>query len=561
MRLSINEKKTIANMGSVFTDGMKVINELVQNGRRAGATVIEIETSDNEDGTVDILLRDNGKGIDNLGALLKLSESGWSESVQDSDNCYGMGFFSTFYCSKTVAVKSKGMGIEIDSALALDFQDIGEFTPCASAPELGTEILLLSVKLTSDYRELLRRITDLALYSSITIKLNGEELESPRSFASLSLNNRVVETPFGQLILKKPYSLSCSVVLQDMLIHSVSSVYQSRRVNGDFNLLFANSTIRARMPDRDTIIDCDVFNAQFDEWLKAFYKSELKAAKSSMGDDVAFVNAYINEILTYDVAVLNDINYLPGDVFSWFDYPQLRDNFNCRDITLSVTKESAGNLLIMDSKYGYESYPVLSNYLHFAGALRLEKQLDRGHWIYDLIADKDEEFTDSDCQVILDNATTIKCGIDYSDLSTVYAAEKISIVNSRLSEIAIVESGFCPSSEYVCPDTESTFIVNGTETEISNCLMIEKSANLTQEILLQFDSYINGNDEYCDTELELDVESLDIQIATALGSDPAEMLQSVIGNLPPALIEAIKGKKFTLCLNERGFGVDVKLCA
>lgn len=42
MKISVNAEKTIQNFSSVLTDPTKVLSELIQNARRAGATRIDI---------------------------------------------------------------------------------------------------------------------------------------------------------------------------------------------------------------------------------------------------------------------------------------------------------------------------------------------------------------------------------------------------------------------------------------------------------------------------------------------------------------------------------------
>jgi hypothetical protein len=77
------------------------IIEILQNARRAGATEVEIT---NQDGCVTV--RDNGKGIDDFSRLLDLGGSGWTESLETSEDPAGVGLFCL--SPRRVTVRSNG---------------------------------------------------------------------------------------------------------------------------------------------------------------------------------------------------------------------------------------------------------------------------------------------------------------------------------------------------------------------------------------------------------------------------------------------------------------------
>lgn len=87
-------------------DDAGVWTELLQNARRAGATVLEvyIEELTPQVGPCRIVVQDNGRGIDNFQTLLTLGGSGWAAETQFREDPAGMGFFSL--CRSTVEVHS-----------------------------------------------------------------------------------------------------------------------------------------------------------------------------------------------------------------------------------------------------------------------------------------------------------------------------------------------------------------------------------------------------------------------------------------------------------------------
>ena len=67
----------------------QILRELLQNARRAGATLVEIE-----DDQRTITITDNGTGIADPQTLLSFGASSWSEETKASEDPAGMGFFS-----------------------------------------------------------------------------------------------------------------------------------------------------------------------------------------------------------------------------------------------------------------------------------------------------------------------------------------------------------------------------------------------------------------------------------------------------------------------------------
>lgn len=64
--LQVNVPNLVRNMRFSFTNSVNVLSEMMQNARRAGATLVQFSYS--EDGTLVVV--DNGKGIDDFQKLL-----------------------------------------------------------------------------------------------------------------------------------------------------------------------------------------------------------------------------------------------------------------------------------------------------------------------------------------------------------------------------------------------------------------------------------------------------------------------------------------------------------
>src|SRR5258708_33872150 len=68
--------------------------ELLQNSRRAGATLIDVSIQDGGENSSIVTMHDNGHGVDDFRKLLTLGQSGWDEATQQREDPAGMGLFA-----------------------------------------------------------------------------------------------------------------------------------------------------------------------------------------------------------------------------------------------------------------------------------------------------------------------------------------------------------------------------------------------------------------------------------------------------------------------------------
>lgn len=86
--------ETISKVGRLFNGSAHdVLSELLQNARRAGASVVAITTTiTHHDHLIHIV--DDGSGIADPAAVVTLGRSGWSDKTQRAEDPAGMGLFS-----------------------------------------------------------------------------------------------------------------------------------------------------------------------------------------------------------------------------------------------------------------------------------------------------------------------------------------------------------------------------------------------------------------------------------------------------------------------------------
>lgn len=94
-----------------------ILNEMLQNSRRAGALKVEIETSDVVDNFYTLTIKDDGKGIADPSVILRFGDSDWNKDIKESEDPAGMGVFSL--AGRNVTVSSRAEGADTGWAVSI----------------------------------------------------------------------------------------------------------------------------------------------------------------------------------------------------------------------------------------------------------------------------------------------------------------------------------------------------------------------------------------------------------------------------------------------------------
>lgn len=136
MRVQVSPK-TIEKASRLFNATLiDVINELLQNSRRAAASRIDIETTKVGDRAW-LTFEDDGIGIFNNGISIVLGESNWDEKTLNSEDPAGMGIFAL--ASRGAMIESTGWRVTLSVA---HFCGREEFAVERSDRTVGTKISL-----------------------------------------------------------------------------------------------------------------------------------------------------------------------------------------------------------------------------------------------------------------------------------------------------------------------------------------------------------------------------------------------------------------------------------
>ncbi|GCD11680.1 hypothetical protein [Clostridium tagluense] len=96
---------------STFKDIFCFLDEDIQNAQRAKASKVMI-TTDFWDKTITI--ENNGQILTNPQSLFSIADSGWDEDVKNTENPFGMGFFSNITISNFIEIYSGNLHITFD---------------------------------------------------------------------------------------------------------------------------------------------------------------------------------------------------------------------------------------------------------------------------------------------------------------------------------------------------------------------------------------------------------------------------------------------------------------
>lgn len=400
VKMQINEAALIKNLGSVFTDKTKVLAELLQNGRRAGATSISI-TFDAD--TQTLVVTDNGCGITDMQHLLTVADSGWDAKTCTSESPFGMGFLSTLFTAQAVKVESKGKQISFNTVDAINRESIA----VESSDFIGgTRVTLAGFDVKKEViSEALVTGTPYALpYAAgfpISITYNDVELARPDA-----VDDRYIDCEIGKI------RLFCSIN-ERYDVNIKTQVYSIAYLQGLpiatsaipwHTIVHLNGEFMARMPDRDQLLDLDVARKRIHQVVIAEYRKHFEALKAvnprQLFEPVNY--SAIENLGLLDL--LNDIDFLPANFYRKYDDYPMRDVYGIESFTgddITRVQLEAGSVVTLAGKpsageWGEKSMALAMLAWKLEWPM-LDKALDSEHWAMQLAYPRsDEKAKDSD---------------------------------------------------------------------------------------------------------------------------------------------------------------------
>jgi hypothetical protein len=170
--LKVNQEALVRNLKFGFTSQVTVPGELMQNARRAKASVVAF---DYEESSHCLTVTDDSIGIGDLQQLVTVAESGWDAETIEREHPYGLGLLAAVYASEHITVESAGRRLAFATADLLAFRPLAVETYDTGS---GTRIVLEGLREIPNLEAALRHR---AMGFPIEVRYNGVQLPRPRA--------------------------------------------------------------------------------------------------------------------------------------------------------------------------------------------------------------------------------------------------------------------------------------------------------------------------------------------------------------------------------------------
>jgi hypothetical protein len=380
------------SMRYAFASDITVIQELIQNARRAGASTVWVNTGVSPAGENTLSVLDNGCGLMDFQVLLQVANSGWSDETKANEGPYGMGFLSAIYGAKHVEVVSQGKVLRLDQEGVLNDR---EFEVEVFDGSLPTGTVTSVTMFGLDTVKILNNISSIVRGYPIDVIVNGQTMNRPDSldgsFCKVGVGHiKRVNATFNVAHVR--------VYLQGFAVRTESLGYRS--VQHDVVHLDP-AKFHGKFPDRDVVVNQAEMMAEVTEQLRSLYTETLLEARKRLSP-VTFMENYYDMAASLGMLQLfNDIEVIPKSFMQQVcamphdtEYPQ-EYLFPGNDGEF-FTKASlaAGEVVLAELETYTTEYDTENSkrwiFAYAAKAWTLKKQLDEHHWLHGLVTVHEE---------------------------------------------------------------------------------------------------------------------------------------------------------------------------
>lgn len=523
--LNVSRDGLMRTMRDQFTSKTTFISELIQNGRRAGATQIDITF----EAPNRFSISDDGSGIDHPGALLTIGQSNWDDpSMIEAENPFGIGFASAIFAAHQINIFTAEWSASFDTEALLNFSPID----VKRHRQAGTRFEL-TLKEEFEEQTLKGLIKEMVRGFSLPVTFNGETL--PRPHALDASPEAFQPFKYGRCHLKE------SGTQRNMVVY-----LQGFRVAGGGRFIRAlddgtivhldPSAFRARVPDRDVLVDQKEAMTAIKEGVNDAFEAFFLARKAEMTPE-AFAEKYTVWIESEGLVNRGLLDDVPLHRSLWQAYSnpptlcEYRDDctFDIHQPQLPETTKIIGAWQPVD-----ESDAAVSTYLYMLGWPALSSQLNESHWARRHTIDPDA--LKIDVTPMGEQKKThffgnyIDCNIVICDGVTLAPQDK-ALPTMRCYEYAVFDMS-----------SQTAYV---PRTAISQSAM---------EVLVhQLSSYISENEDYMEEMADEDAYELLSLLRVHEGHDKSQIIEEMLrGKILSELARAMAGEAFTVSFDEKG---------
>ena len=534
---SVNESRFLEHLRTLFSTSTTVLAECLQNGRRAGASQIDF---DYDVSTSTLTITDNGCGIADFRALITVAESGWSEETMVSEKPFGIGFFSVSFAAETILVESRGRKIEFSS------EDLIAKRQIAVQPSSfigGTRISLIKCKL--DEKKIRNALGNYCKGFATPVFWQSEELPRPHAQASLVGVNTAVGFVHVPGIhtdnhitfegLGRVYCQGLPVTVSGFTKHYHADNEVCPVVHVD-HLVYT-----PRMPDRDSLIDSEQASKDFDAVLKTLWSEHIHAKKAVMSA-IEFVETYwVIASKAGCLTVMNDVPVLPKSMVSHVAETPVRerdgDNYMYRfKEHVTQAQVQAGEVQLCrdfsDDDRGDDFAKLM--FAMKTDLLFVNYGLPEKHWAVPFLRDLEEESVKIGGKVIASEHFSggwVEGSIKLvKDLSVTMAGRTIMLDEP----VAMGSDQWSGTASFLVP------------------LHVAKNGGSSGYVIRQLSTYVDSNDNYCETDFCIDSDKFDDMVAILAGEPGTETIEKCLSSAGAKRKTNLRNKAFLVTFDDEG---------
>jgi hypothetical protein len=269
--------KILQKADRLFNNSLsQVFVELLQNARRAGASLVTVTTTVIAPAITGITFTDNGSGIADFQQLLSLGDSGWEKEVEEHEDPAGMGLFCLVHTGVTIL--SRGKEVTISPAAFLGKEAVEVVDQKAASAEVGTTLIFTRSANVTEIAHTLGRVVK---FGPTAVILNGNEIaredfladaaeitefEGVRIgvFAKHSGNSSNDNVNFHGMVIRGPWEASLGAVLLD---GSGNPLDVYARVD-----VVSTSGLHLKLPDRVSVVQDEACKRVSEAIERAMYR-------------------------------------------------------------------------------------------------------------------------------------------------------------------------------------------------------------------------------------------------------------------------------------------------
>ncbi len=525
-----------------FTNSTTFARELLQNSRRAGATLIKIDVTDEA-----VVFTDNGCGIDDPSILLSIAKSGWEDPIQKNEAPYGAGFLAALFACETINVRSK------DYSVTAQTSDLIALKPAEVVREYSdtgmTSIALINPK--QNAQKIIETIIEAARGFPVKIVINTPTKSGYVPERIDALDDSWVDIGPGFVNKEKMILAKGSVgtlYLQGLKCGTDRYGYHAAPIH------LKSELFRGRMPDREELINKDDAVQQIDEAVRNFLQSLCErelAEAATMKAKQRWLIRWSRVDKLNDRKILLSVGFLPTrwfiewngenqpptnnldeEVYQWRQTPdgniksEIEMERWCQ--TDFITLDALRTNLIFDTTDESCQINLAAAYAAFKAGL----------WVTDYIAtelvkaampQRYIELSSDEIRVVTKGEKKQQCLDGSYVTSDLVRAEKLILTHDELGDVEVPE-GFAVSCE------DAILFTKGTP---ARRIAVAASDYMDEE------SFKSGWIDETEKEIEAVLALMD-------NNGPSTHLVNVFKKLSWSATKDLKGKSFTVIFNEKG---------